>query len=792
MSKIRTVTFVGSSFKSHFVRNTVQTHKCCTLLNRNLKVFTPSYSPRAVLDTTARVDPHQDDNPVEHHETDVEAENRIQNDEHFEENADGSPHDSNGNDWYSIIDPVGKPDNEASPFTSDTNLKDGDVLDLMALDGAGRQLLTSNSYESVVDIDVERGGVLTADEDNNYFYCGVGMDALLESETLVENLRSSFKIETATHVQFAAIPRVLDHRDIVIQSHTGTGKTLAFLLPILEEMDITKDRTQAIVVAPTRELAMQISRECDRLIIGMGIRNQPLIGGANPARQVDKLRRHTPHIVVGTPGRLAELSENRELRLSFVRTIVVDEVDQCLQENFLEHVEVLFRGVSRAQKVLVSATGDVDTVREFAVRKLHRPVLLRVGGKQRIPKTIEHWHCVVPARIRIDLLRKLMFTKPMPVRAIAFVDDPRRVDIVVEKLYHMRVRAAGLRGNAHKLERAEVLAAFRKGDVSLLVTTEVAARGLDVREVTHVINLDLPTDGDHYLHRAGRCGRVGMDGVVVSVTTSETAFVIGRLAKQLGIEIPRMEPRGGEYRSVERRGPEGRRRDGDGSMGRGKIGAEGEGFRKGRMERGAPKRDLRPSGSEPKGVQKASVKRVISGQEERGSANSKVKGGGVYGNKTMEQSLAELREAVDRNDYDFVENSFWKLPKVEGAEEEEDFAPGMEKVKISNKDEAAVQKGKEKKLKKKKARDNAKTKAKALAAKAKVKEETRAQSKQKRKERREREVQEGEVNKAEVFQMKGERRKLTRDTKLRAAAEGWVGNRVNINRKGEDEGEGDA
>ncbi|PXF47932.1 DEAD-box ATP-dependent RNA helicase CshC [Gracilariopsis chorda] len=451
-------------------------------------------------------------------------------------------------EWYTITKEISKADEiQSIAVPSSDDGEEPGVLDLGAVDDSSRKILTRNSYAGVVDVDIEEGGLLGPDEDNNDMFCGVGLDALVESEELMENLEKNFTIQTATHVQLAAIPRVADGKDIVIQSHTGSGKTLAFLLPVLDEIDIEQSSLQAVIVVPTRELGMQISRECDRLIEGTDIRNLALIGGANPARQIEKLRKQHPHIVVGTPGRLAELHENRDINFKHLQVLVVDEVDQCLQEVFMKHIVYLIEAVRGAQKVLVSATGDVESVRHFAGSHLQDPILLRVGGSQRIPGTIAHWHYLVPARLRIEALRKLMYSEPVPRRAIVFVDDPRRVDIVTERLHRMKVPAVGLRGNAHKLERAEVLTAFRKGRANLLVTTEVAARGLDVREITHVINLDLPTDGDHYLHRAGRCGRVGAEGHVISITTADKAFVMSRLARELGIEITRMEPRGGTY-----------------------------------------------------------------------------------------------------------------------------------------------------------------------------------------------------------------------------------------------------
>lgn len=423
------------------------------------------------------------------------------------------------------------------------------VVDLLAIESAGRDVLAVGGYESVVDVDVTKGGIFDDDEDNNHLLSGVGFDALVDSPTLLENLTNDFGVSTTTHVQLAAIPRILDGRDVVMQSYTGTGKTLAFLLPILDQVDQSAAITQAMIVAPTRELAMQISRECDRLITNTDIRNLALIGGANPVRQVDKLRRDgVPHIVVGTPGRLAELSESGDLRVRKLAALVVDEVDQCLTGEFGVQVARLLRTVPKStQKVLVSATGDVSLVRNFAGEHMNNPVLLRVGGALRVPQNISHWYCVVPARMKIETVKKVLFASPKPERAVVFVDDPRRADIVAERLWQMGVAVGALRGTAHKTDRKETLDAFRKGRVEVLVSTEIAARGLDVLQTTHVINLDLPTDADHYVHRAGRCGRAGKPGIVVSVTTPENAFVMHRMSKKIGVEVQRMEVHGGEF-----------------------------------------------------------------------------------------------------------------------------------------------------------------------------------------------------------------------------------------------------
>lgn len=466
------------------------------------------------------------------------------NDEESDDECASSKDDDNS--WYTVID--SDTGNAAFDEGSQSRSSSYGALDLGEVDSEGKALVSRAGYDRVVDIDVTKGGALQDDEDNNELLCGVGFDAIVEDERFVRTLSTEFGHECMTHVQLAAIPLIEEGHDVVIQSHTGTGKTLAFLLPLVEDIDDTVPVVQAVIVTPTRELAMQISRECERLCADTSVESLALIGGANIHRQIEKLRRRTPHIVVGTPGRLADLDEAGVLRLRKARTVVVDEIDQCLKEAFREHLERVLRSCSDdRQLIFASATGDNSTVRAFANEWMTDSVLVRVKGRNRLPSNIDHWFTIVPSRLRFDIMRNLITTKERPKAAICFVDDPRRVDMLCRRLFELKLSAGALQGNAHKSDRAEVLRQFRKGSIPLLVTTEVAARGLDVPEVTHVFNFDLPTDSDHYIHRAGRCGRAGAKGHVVNIVTADRAFVVERMGKELDIDIKRMEVYRGAY-----------------------------------------------------------------------------------------------------------------------------------------------------------------------------------------------------------------------------------------------------
>jgi len=228
-----------------------------------------------------------------------------------------------------------------------------------------------------------------------------------------------------------------------------------------------------------------------------------------------------------------------KLRLGSLRHVVIDEVDQCLAEGFVDGVDaVLEKRSQHCQTIFASATADRAAVRSYAFKWLTDPILIRVEAERRLPRNLEHHYIVVPVRKRIETLKKLMFLDPEPEAVICFVDSQDRVDIVSQVLRDMSFDSwVAIRGDSDKVERANVLQSFRRGKARLLLATEVAARGLDLPSTELVINLDLPTDADHYIHRAGRAGRAGVPGLVVSLTTRMNAFVISKLEKEMGISM---------------------------------------------------------------------------------------------------------------------------------------------------------------------------------------------------------------------------------------------------------------
>lgn len=336
-------------------------------------------------------------------------------------------------------------------------------------------------------------------------------------------------------IQREAIPAALEGGDLLAQSQTGTGKTLAYLLPILQRIDPEAKELQAVVLVPTRELGVQIAAEIEKYGGPAGIRGQALIGGAALSRQVERLRLH-PQIVVGTPGRVAELLGMRKVKMHRVRTIVIDEADQMFALGSAKEAEEIVEGALRDRQLLFFSATLPAEVRRMAGRWMKAPKVIEIDPDRRTAGGIEHLVFVCEERERIDTLRRLVRLYE-PKAALAFVNDLDVIAEVAAKLQHAGLSAEALYGDAPKQERATLLNRFRSGKLSTLVATDVAARGLDIEGLTHVFHLQPALDADHYVHRAGRTGRMGRSGWSVSIVTPQEMFIIRKFEKQLGIVI---------------------------------------------------------------------------------------------------------------------------------------------------------------------------------------------------------------------------------------------------------------
>ncbi len=336
-------------------------------------------------------------------------------------------------------------------------------------------------------------------------------------ENLKPELQNKWKFEFEMPVQTQLIPSMLEGKDVVAQSPTGSGKTLAYVLPILNQVDGSLQKTQALIVAPSQELSMQIVEVLREWTADTNVTVTQLIGGANMARQLEKLKKK-PTIVVGTPGRLNELIKSKKLKLYDIRHIVLDEGDQLLAREHRSVVKAIIEGANHDRQTVVVSATITEEIELVASRMMKEPIRIHVTHEE-LPAQgkVVHSFVKVEERDKTDLLRRLAYVEGL--RGLAFINNLDQLLMKESKLKFREAKIVTLHSDMKKEERKQALASFRKGEVSILIATDIAARGLDIEGLTHVIHVDVPHAIEPYLHRSGRTGRAGADGEVLSLLT---------------------------------------------------------------------------------------------------------------------------------------------------------------------------------------------------------------------------------------------------------------------------------
>lgn len=323
--------------------------------------------------------------------------------------------------------------------------------------------------------------------------------------------------EEATPIQEETIPLAQQGKDVIGQAQTGTGKTTAFGVPIIEKIDTQNPDIQALIIAPTRELAIQVSEEIYRIGYGKRARILSVYGGQEIGRQIRALR-NRPQIVVGTPGRILDHIKRGTMKLHGVQTLVLDEADEMLNMGFIEDINAILENVpSERQTLLFSATMP-GPIRKIADNYMKTPTEVRIKAKEMTVENIEQFFVKAQEREKFDALTRLLNVHT-PELAIVFGRTKRRVDEVAQALNLRGYLAEGIHGDLTQAKRLSVLRQFKEGKIDVLVATDVAARGLDISGVTHVYNFDIPQDPESYVHRIGRTGRAGKSGVAVTFVT---------------------------------------------------------------------------------------------------------------------------------------------------------------------------------------------------------------------------------------------------------------------------------
>ncbi|HPD64943.1 MAG TPA: DEAD/DEAH box helicase, partial [Bacteroidia bacterium] len=348
-----------------------------------------------------------------------------------------------------------------------------------------------------------------------------------------------------TPIQEKIIPQILtNHNDLVGLAQTGTGKTAAFGLPILQNIEMSGDDIQALILCPTRELCLQITNDFMSYARHLpAIKVSAVYGGASITAQIRELR-DKPQIVAGTPGRILDMIKRKALKINNIKYLVLDEADEMLNMGFKNDMDAILENTPASKRTfLFSATMPVE-IRDMALRYMHKPLEITVGKRNAGPENVFHYYYVVNPHDRYEALKRIIDFNP-EIYGIIFCRTRNETKEIADKLMLEGYNADTLHGDLSQAQRDYVMNRFRLKHIQLLVATDVAARGLDVSDLTHIINYNLPDDMEVYTHRSGRTGRAGKEGISVSIISKREADKIRHLERSTGKHFIQQQVPGG-------------------------------------------------------------------------------------------------------------------------------------------------------------------------------------------------------------------------------------------------------
>jgi ATP-dependent RNA helicase DeaD len=337
--------------------------------------------------------------------------------------------------------------------------------------------------------------------------------ALGISDLITQSL-NNMGFEEPTPIQEKAIAPAMRGQDLIGQAQTGTGKTAAYGIPLIEKMEGAREKIQGLVLTPTRELAIQVAEELNKIAQYTDVHTLPIYGGQDIERQIRGLKKR-PQIIVATPGRLKDHMQRRTIRLDELRMIVLDEADEMLNMGFIEDIEEILSATPASRQTLLFSATMPRAIQSLSQRFLRNPALIAIQSKEVTVPLVEQNYLEVQDRQKFDVLCRLLDIQS-PDLAIVFGRTKRRVDELSEALKKRGYAAEGIHGDLTQAKRDSVIRQFRDGSTDILVATDVAARGLDISGVTHVYNFDIPQDPESYVHRIGRTGRAGQAGTAIT------------------------------------------------------------------------------------------------------------------------------------------------------------------------------------------------------------------------------------------------------------------------------------
>ena len=347
--------------------------------------------------------------------------------------------------------------------------------------------------------------------------------------------------EQAAPIQAEAIPLLMQGKDVVGQSQTGSGKTAAFAAPAIEKVDVARRDTQVLILCPTRELAIQVSEEVHKLaLFKRGLHALPVYGGQSYDRQLAGLRQGA-HIVIGTPGRVMDHMRRGTLKLAAIKMVILDEVDVMLNMGFRDDIELILQATPKERQTVFFSATIPRPIQQLIEKYSRDPQQVRIEQKALTVPTVEQVYYEVDRRFKIDLLTRLIDLHDLKL-GIIFCNTKRMVDDLVDHLNAQGYSADRLHGDMTQMMRDRVMQKFRKSGLEFLVATDVAARGIDVDDVEVVFNYDLPYDGEDYVHRIGRTGRQGRSGRAISFASGREVFQIRNIERYTNVRIQRGQP----------------------------------------------------------------------------------------------------------------------------------------------------------------------------------------------------------------------------------------------------------
>lgn len=356
-----------------------------------------------------------------------------------------------------------------------------------------------------------------------------------------ETLKALFKLryESPTEVQARVIPEVLKNKDVIVKSQTGSGKTAAFAIPICERLELEHKNPQVLVLTPTRELAVQVKDDFSHIGRFKRLRCAAVYGKQPMDIQKRELRQRV-HVVVGTPGRTFDHIERKNLILDDIKYLVLDEADKMLDMGFIDQVEAIVSLLPRDRVTMLFSATMPEKIEEICNKYMKKPQKIELSAKNPTVEKIEQWYCEVEDSRKFGVLKKLIYTEK-PESCILFCNTREKVQELLSELQKEHYYCAALHGGMEQDSRLNTVQRFKHGEFHFLVATDVAARGLHIDDVSHVFNYEVPMENESYVHRIGRTGRAGKEGVAITLCTKRELRFLHEIEEYIQHEIPRRE-----------------------------------------------------------------------------------------------------------------------------------------------------------------------------------------------------------------------------------------------------------